>query len=74
MTSKTEIRSAIKALKKQHSKEDLQAQSELIMRKLEQHHDFIKAQKIMLYSSLPDEVQTRDILFLSIQKIRRGKN
>jgi len=59
MTSKNEIRSVIKALKKQHSKEDLQAQSELIMRKLEQHPDFIKAQKIMLYSSLPDEVHTQ---------------
>lgn len=59
MTSKTEIRSAIRALKKQHSREELQAQSELIMRKLEQHPDFISAQKIMLYSSLPDEVQTQ---------------
>ena len=59
MTSKTEIRSAIRALKKQHSKEELQAQSELIMHKLERHPDFIKAQKIMLYSSLPDEVQTK---------------
>ena len=59
MTSKNEIRSTIKALKKQHSKEELQAQSELIMRKLEQHPDFLKAQKIMLYSSLPDEVQTQ---------------
>ena len=59
MTSKTDIRSAIKALKKQHSKEELQAQSEKIMRQLEQHPDFINAQKIMLYSSLPDEVQTQ---------------
>ena len=59
MTSKNEIRSAIKMLKKQHSKEELQAQSDIILRKLEQHPDFIKAQKIMLYSSLPDEVQTQ---------------
>lgn len=62
MTSKNEIRSAIKALKKQHSKEELQAQSDIIMRKLEQHPDFIKAKKIMLYSSLPDEVQTQDFI------------
>lgn len=59
MTSKTEIRSAIRALKKRHSREELQAQSDIIMRKLEQHTDFISAQKIMLYSSLPDEVQTQ---------------
>ena len=70
MTSKTEIRSAIKALKKQHSKEELQAQSELIMRKLEQHPDFLKAQKIMLYSSLPDEVQTQAF----IEKWRHQKH
>ena len=59
MTSKTEIRSAIKALKKQHSKEELLAQSDIILHKLEQHPDFLQAQKIMLYSSLPDEVQTQ---------------
>ena len=59
MTSKTEIRSAIKAQKKQHSREELQAQSDIILHKLEQHPDFVKAQKIMLYSSLPDEVQTQ---------------
>ena len=59
MISKTDLRKNIKALKRQHSSEELDAQSELIMRKLEQHPDFIKAQKIMLYSSLPDEVQTQ---------------
>lgn len=62
MNSKQEIRANIKLLKKQHSREELQAQSDIIMRKLEQHTDFINAQKIMLYSSLPDEVQTQDFI------------
>ena len=59
MISKIDLRKNIKTLKKQYTSEQLDAQSELIMRKLEQHPDFIKAQKIMLYSSLPDEVQTQ---------------
>ena len=59
---KKELRACIKALKKQHSKEQLQEQSEQIMGKLERHPDFIKAQRVMLYSALPDEVQTQDFL------------
>lgn len=59
---KKELRALIKALKKQHSKEQLIAQSEQIMGKLEQHPDFIKAEKVMLYSALPDEVQTQAFL------------
>lgn len=59
---KKELRALIKALKKQHSKEQLIAQSEQIMGKLEQHPDFIKAERVMLYSALPDEVQTQAFL------------
>lgn len=59
---KKELRAHIKALKKQHSKEQLMEQSEKILAKLEQHHDFIKSNKIMLYSALPDEVQTQTFL------------
>ena len=59
---KKELRAQIKALKKQHSKEQLMEQSEKILAKLEQHPDFIKAEKIMLYSALPDEVQTQSFL------------
>lgn len=69
MVSKQELRANIKLLKKQHSREELQAQSELIMRKLEQHPDFIKAKIVMLYSSLPDEVQTQGF----IEKWRQQK-
>lgn len=59
---KKELRAHIKALKKQHSKEQLLEQSERIMAKLERHPDFVKAHKIMLYSALPDEVQTQAFL------------
>lgn len=59
---KKELRSQIKALKKQYTKEQLMEQSEKILAKLEQHPDFIKAKKVMLYNALPDEVQTRAFL------------
>ena len=59
---KKELRAQIKALKRQHTKEQLLAQSEVILAKLEQHPDFIKAERVMLYSALPDEVQTQAFL------------
>ena len=59
---KKELRTQIKLLKKQHTKEQLQEQSEKILAKLEQHPDFVKAKKVMLYSALPDEVQTQAFL------------
>ena len=59
---KIELRAHIKALKKQHTKEQLQEQSEAILGKLEQHSAFIRAERVMLYSALPDEVQTQAFL------------
>lgn len=59
---KKELRAQIKALKKQHTKEQLLEQSEIIMAKLEQHPAFVKAERVMLYSALPDEVQTQAFL------------
>ncbi len=59
---KKELRAYIKGLKKQHTKEQLLEQSEKILAKLEQHPDFIQAEKVMLYSALPDEVQTQAFL------------
>lgn len=59
---KKELRLYIKTLKKQHSKESLQEQSRLILNKLENNMSFIEAKTVMLYSSLPDEVQTHDFL------------
>lgn len=57
-TDKKELRSHIKALKKTYSSQQLLAQSELILSTLEQHPDFINANTVMLYHSLPDEVNT----------------
>ena len=59
---KKDLRAHIKTLKKQHSKEQLLEQSEQILAKLEQHPDFMKADTVMLYSALPDEVQTQAFL------------
>ena len=61
MDKKT-LRTEIKALKKQHTKEQLSEQSEKILAQLEQHPDFVKAERVMLYSALPDEVQTQAFL------------
>lgn len=55
---KKELRAHIKDLKKRQSKELLLDQSEKIMAKLEEHPDFIRANSVMLYNALPDEVQT----------------
>lgn len=59
---KKELRANIKLLKKQHTKEQLLEQSEIILSKLEQHPDFQKASIVMIYSALPDEVQTQAFL------------
>ena len=59
---KKELRAQIKVLKKQHTKEQLLEQSEKILAKLEIHPDFVKAKRVMLYSALPDEVQTQAFL------------
>jgi len=59
---KKELRTQIKTLKKQHSKESLLEQSRLILNKLENHKSFVEAKTVMLYSSLPDEVDTHDFL------------
>ena len=59
---KKELRAHIKALKKQHTKEQLLEQSQRILARLESHPDFIRAERVMLYSALPDEVQTQAFL------------
>lgn len=62
MIEKKELRANIKALKKQHTKEQLLEQSEVILSKLENDDDFKKAHIVMIYSALPDEVQTQTFL------------
>ena len=60
--NKKELRTIIKALKKQHTTEDLDRQSAVICQKIEQHPDFIKAERVMLYNALPDEVRTAELI------------
>ena len=55
---KKELRQQIRAAKKQHTPEELREQSEQILRKLAAHPRFLAAERVMLYASLPDEVQT----------------
>lgn len=62
MIEKKELRANIKALKKQHTKEQLLEQSVAILSKLGNDDDFKKARIVMIYSALPDEVQTQAFL------------
>lgn len=61
MDKKT-LRQEIRARKKSCSQEQLRDESARIMRKLEGHPDFQRAENVMLYASLPDEVQTLDFI------------
>ena len=55
---KTHLRQQIRLLKKSFTPEQLLKKSEVILEKLEQHPLFRQAETVMLYASLPDEVQT----------------
>jgi len=66
---KKSLRQQIRQLKKEHTPEQLRAQSEIIMQKLAEHPDFQAAERVMLYASLPDEVQT--LSFLETWKTRK---
>ncbi len=59
---KKELRQYIRQQKKQHTAQELAQQSITIMQKLAAFPAFIQAQRIMLYASLPDEVQTLDFV------------
>ena len=61
MDKKT-LRQEIRSRKKAHTAEELQQQSERIMQQLAENPRFQTAQKVMLYASLPDEVQTLSFL------------
>lgn len=61
MDKKT-LRQHIRTLKKQYSREELMAQSVIILQRLAAHSRFLQSEKVMLYASLPDEVQTLDFI------------
>ena len=56
--NKKDLRQQIRAAKKQHTPEELQEQSAVVLGKLAVHPRFLAAERVMLYASLPDEVQT----------------
>lgn len=56
--AKQALRSDIKTLKKQYTKEQLEIKSKILLQILEEDSDFKNSENIMLYSALPDEVQT----------------
>ncbi|MCR4964063.1 MAG: 5-formyltetrahydrofolate cyclo-ligase [Bacteroidales bacterium] len=59
---KKELRQYIRGQKKLRTAQELAQQSVKIMQKLAAHPDFERAQRVMLYASLPDEVQTLDFV------------
>jgi 5-formyltetrahydrofolate cyclo-ligase len=59
---KQELRRHIRQLKKSYAPESLQQQSRQILYQLSSHPDFQQAEHVMLYASLPDEVQTLDFI------------
>ena len=62
MLTKTELRKAVRLLKKQHTQEELKALSTVITGKLLELPYIKEATTVMLYCSLPDEVYTMDLI------------
>ena len=62
VSTKNELRSMMRLLKKSRTAAELREMSEQVMGKLERHPAFRKAQKILLYASLPDEVRTLEFI------------
>lgn len=62
MNNKQSIRTEIALKKKQHTKEELHRLSDLLLSRLEKHPLFQAARAVLLYYSLPDEVQTHEFV------------
>lgn len=60
--TKKELRKYIAQCKKSYSKEQLVEWSSSLLTKLEEHPIFTQAKTILMYYSLPDEVQTHDFI------------
>ena len=59
---KKELRKKIKQLKAQVSPGEMQRKSAEIFQKLEQDSDFLKAEVVLAYWAMPDEVNTHDFV------------
>ena len=83
MQNKAQIRSEIAQKKKQYPREELNRLSLRLLNQLEQHPQFQHAHTVLLYYSLPDEVQThgfvekwskeKDIILPVVNKRRRTR-
>ncbi len=62
LNDKESIRQHIKSIKSSYPKHKLKSESLSIIAKLESDSDFKTARTVLLYSSLPDEVQTDSLL------------
>ena len=60
--TKAELRKQIRLLKQQHTAEELMTMSRHAIQRMEAHPSFLSAQTILLYHSLPDEVDTTDLI------------
>lgn len=58
MDTKKEFRQTVRELKKQYSQKQLEEFSQTILSHLEEDDHFKEAKTVLIYSSLPDEVQT----------------
>lgn len=59
---KPELRKTVRAMKKARTPQQLRQQSETICARLEKYPAFRNAKTVMLYASLPDEVQTIELI------------
>lgn len=59
---KKQLRRQIAQEKSRHDSTELTAKSAALLEKLEQHPKFVSARTVLLYYSLPDEVQTHDFV------------
>lgn len=62
MTSKKETRAWIRQRKKAYTVDELLKKSRVVMERVETHPRVIAAHTILMYASLPDEVDTTDTL------------
>lgn len=62
MKSKQEIRDEVKRLKAQMTEDEKALESAEILSRLELHPAFVAASAVLLYHSLPDEVQTHGFI------------
>lgn len=62
MSSKEDLRKRVKARVKLLTEEERRFFSQLLMEKLEKHPRFVQAKTVMLFHSLPDEVNTHELL------------